>query len=208
MSKDPAFLFYTSDFLTGTMFMDFEQKGAYITIMCLQKEHKHLTEEEICKIMPVKLWESIKNKFQKDNANKYYNKRLEIEIKKRNDYTDSRRKNRNNSKLTIESYVPRMEDVNINVNINVIKKNIEEFIAFRMEIKKPFKSQLSFNKWIKKLIDLSGDNKDAMIVMLDNSIANGWQGIFSLKANKPSNTVLKGDFNDVPGKYDHLKPKN
>ena len=33
MSKDPAFLFYSSDFLTGTLLMSMEQKGKFITLL-------------------------------------------------------------------------------------------------------------------------------------------------------------------------------
>ena len=39
MAKDPAFLFYPSDFLTGTMFMSHEQIGIYIRLLCSQHQH-------------------------------------------------------------------------------------------------------------------------------------------------------------------------
>ena len=39
MAKDPAVLFYTSDFLTGTILMNYEQKGKYITLLCIQHQH-------------------------------------------------------------------------------------------------------------------------------------------------------------------------
>jgi len=39
MSKDPAILFYTSDFLTGIAFMSNEQIGIYIKLLCLQHQH-------------------------------------------------------------------------------------------------------------------------------------------------------------------------
>lgn len=39
MAKDPAFLFYTQDFLTGTMFMNNEQVGIYIRLLCAQHQH-------------------------------------------------------------------------------------------------------------------------------------------------------------------------
>jgi uncharacterized protein YdaU (DUF1376 family) len=39
MAKDPAVLFYTSDFLTGTMFMTDEQVGVYIRLLCAQHQH-------------------------------------------------------------------------------------------------------------------------------------------------------------------------
>ena len=37
-NKDPAFLFYSSDFLTGTMFFTDEQVGKYIRLLCAQHQ--------------------------------------------------------------------------------------------------------------------------------------------------------------------------
>lgn len=39
MSKDPALLFYTSDFLTGTTLMTHEQVGIYIRLLCVIHQH-------------------------------------------------------------------------------------------------------------------------------------------------------------------------
>ena len=39
MGKDPAFLFYTSDFLTGTILMSNEEIGIYIKLLCIQHQH-------------------------------------------------------------------------------------------------------------------------------------------------------------------------
>ena len=47
MNKDPAFLFYTSDFLTGTMFMTDEEVGVYIRLLCVQHQHGGLIEKDI-----------------------------------------------------------------------------------------------------------------------------------------------------------------
>lgn len=39
MAKDPAFLFYPGDFLTGTLFMSNEQVGKYVRLLCAQHQH-------------------------------------------------------------------------------------------------------------------------------------------------------------------------
>lgn len=39
MSKDPALLFYTSDFLTGTVLLSHEQVGIYIRLICILHQH-------------------------------------------------------------------------------------------------------------------------------------------------------------------------
>ena len=47
INKDPAFLFYSSDFLTGTMFMSDSQLGKYIKILCTQHQKGHLSEKDM-----------------------------------------------------------------------------------------------------------------------------------------------------------------
>lgn len=42
--KDPAFLFYSQDFYTGTVFMTDEQVGKFIRLLCLQHQTGHLNE--------------------------------------------------------------------------------------------------------------------------------------------------------------------
>lgn len=128
INKDPAFLFYSSDFLTGTMFMSDSQLGKYIKILCTQHQKGHLTEKDMLKICK-RYDKDIFEKFVKDNNGKYYNIRLESEIAKRKEYSKSRSDNRKN-KLTYEnicfSYVKHMENENENININNI--NILEYI--------------------------------------------------------------------------------
>ena len=69
-----------------------------------------------------------------------------------------------------------------------IQDKIKEFIKFRSEIGKPFKSEISFQAWVKKLESFDEDDR---IEILDNSIANGWQGIFSLKDKPKSKVAVK-----------------
>lgn len=90
--SDPAVLFYTSDFLVGTMFMTDEQTGKYIKLLCLQHQKGRLKEGVFNKIVNDDI--DIIEKFKKDKNNCYYNERLENEILKRKNYSESRRSNR------------------------------------------------------------------------------------------------------------------
>lgn len=92
--KDPAFLFYSSDFLAGTMLMTNEDVGKYIKLLCLQHQKGHLKEKEMLSICG-NYNEDIFNKFKKDEEGNYYNERLEYESNKRKAYSESRRNNRN-----------------------------------------------------------------------------------------------------------------
>ncbi len=91
-NKDPAFLFYTSDFLTGVTLMDYEQRGKYITLLCLQHQNGHLTEEDMLAICG-KRDKKIFAKFLKDEDGLYYNERVDVEKEKRRKYTESQSKN-------------------------------------------------------------------------------------------------------------------
>jgi hypothetical protein len=127
MSKDPAVLFYTADFLTGSMFMTDEQAGKYIRALCAQHLHGHLPEEKIMQI--TKNDSDVMAKFRKDNQGNFYNKRMHDEAEKRKSYSESRANNRKNkglqekhmkniSKSHDNTYEKHMENENINININ------------------------------------------------------------------------------------------
>ena len=97
--KDPAFLFYSSDFLSGTMLMTDEEIGQYIKLLCLQHQKGHLKEKDmlnICKTYN----EDIFSKFIEDEEGNYYNERLEYESNKRKAYSESIRNNRRKKEKT------------------------------------------------------------------------------------------------------------
>lgn len=133
--KDPAFLFYTNDFDSGTKFLTNEQLGVYIRLLMAQHQHGRLSEKQILFIASV-MDPDIMNKFIKDESGLFYNKRLEQEITKRKSFADSRRKNVNKryqttSELTsvstsVEHMNVHMEDINRNENEN---KNLNGFLA-------------------------------------------------------------------------------
>lgn len=114
MAKDPAFLFYSNDFLTGTYLMTDEQVGQYIRLMCLQHQKGHLTEKDMLKICG-KEDKEVYSKFMQDEEGLYYNKRLEEEANKRKAFTESRRNNRNKVD-------------NSNTNVYLIKDNINNVV--------------------------------------------------------------------------------
>ena len=128
--KDPAFLFYSSDFLSGTMLMTDEEIGQYIKLICLQHQKGHLKEKDILNICKTHN-EEIFSKFKIDEEGNYYNERLETEINKRKAYSESRRNNRKKKeerttyeedmKNICNSYEEHMENENININKNIIK---------------------------------------------------------------------------------------
>lgn len=139
--KDPAFLFYSNDFLSGTMLLSDEQVGKYIRLLCLQHQKGHLKEKDMLNICK-EYDEDIFLKFEKDEKGLYYNERLDEETRKRKAYSESRRNNRkkkenNSEEITYEkdmkniciTYEKHMENENEDENINknkINKRNVGE----------------------------------------------------------------------------------
>jgi hypothetical protein len=152
MSKDPAVLFYTGDFLVGTMKMNYAQKGKYIQLLCLQHQDGHLSEDDMLSVCG-DYDEKIFSKFIKDDNGRYYNERMEVESVKRRRFVESRQRNlvKTDKEAQVEEHKERhmeahmenhtesrMENENRNrnkddnniknkkFNINIIEKEFEE----------------------------------------------------------------------------------
>ena len=92
MAKDPAFLFYSSDFLSGVMDLDMEERGQYITLLCAQHQKGPLSEKTI-RLLVGSISVSVLDKFQKNDEGLFFNARLSIEIENRIAFTESRKLN-------------------------------------------------------------------------------------------------------------------
>lgn len=90
--KDPAMLFYTSDFLTGVTLLSMKERGQYITLLCLQQQLGHMTLKQMTTAVG-KLSEAVAGKFVQDEDGLYYNIRADIEINKRKAHSDKQREN-------------------------------------------------------------------------------------------------------------------
>lgn len=95
MSKDPAILLYTSDFLTQCNSLTMEERGQYITLICLQHQIGHLDSKTIDITIGYDNLSSDVLKLYKQDASGYlFNEWIEEIIIKRKAYAESRRKNR------------------------------------------------------------------------------------------------------------------
>lgn len=132
MAKDPAVLFYTSDFLSGTYTMTDEQVGKYIRLLCFQHQKGVLSEKDmlnICKTYD----EDIYSKFTKTEEG-YYNEKMRNETVRRKSYTESRKNNRLKPKIDnhmnniCETYDKHMETETETITINTIIDYKEVFL--------------------------------------------------------------------------------
>ena len=89
MAKDPAILFYTGDFLNGCTDLTLEERGQYITLLCLQHQKGHLSEKTI-RLSVGSVNGDVMRKFAKDENGNFYNERMEDEINKRQHFLDTR----------------------------------------------------------------------------------------------------------------------
>lgn len=146
MNKDPAFLFYTSDFLTDCSDLTMEERGQLITLFCLQHQKGRLSEK-IIHLSVGELSEDVKNKLSRDENNLYYSPKIEELIEQRKKFAESRRKNgllggrpkkpsglpsglpsaKPNAKPNAKPTENLPENVNVNENIN-INNNLNKLI--------------------------------------------------------------------------------
>ena len=90
--KDPAVLFYTQDFIVGTLTWTHEQKGKFITLLCLQ--HQKLNKLTLSEIQFIADGdELVLAKFPLGEDGYYSNARMVMEITNRKVRTDSSRTN-------------------------------------------------------------------------------------------------------------------
>ena len=143
MAKDPAFLFYPGDYVSGTMGMTFEEKGAYIDLLMLQFNRGHMNTHMIQHTVG-HLWEQVKCKFIQDDEGLWYNVRLDFEKEKRKTFTASRRNNmkpkdKPSYEPTYETHMQHhmdshMENENENINEDIInnksKCNLKEALEY------------------------------------------------------------------------------
>lgn len=223
--KDPAFLFYSSDFLSGTMLMSDEQIGQYIKLLCLQHQKGHLKEKDmlnICKTYD----EDIFSKFKKDEEGNYYNERLDEEVQRRKKYSESRRNNRKRKSKEDEkenickTYEEDMNNIcnsyeeHMGTETETITKNINnKYIDFKniyntyctnlSEVKKiTDKRKVAINKFLKEF-----DNKQFQDICISANSSDfltghndrGWKADFDFLI-RPDKAVKI-----LEGQYDYKK---
>lgn len=146
MAKDPAFLFYSQDFYTGVATLNWEERGKFISILCLMHQQGRMSEETI-RFLVGSVSDNLKTKFRIDEKGLWYNERLEIEAAKRNAFTESRRNNgekggrpktnKPKAKPTQNHKVNHMDNHMGNENVNVIVNEDEilnEYIKWSEQI--------------------------------------------------------------------------
>jgi hypothetical protein len=95
--KDPAFLMYSGDFLSGTFTMNYEQRGKYITLMCIQHQKGYLTDADMKSVLNEEDY-LLAEKFYKGTDGNWYNQKMTDVMQERKSYTEERLSHFNKNK--------------------------------------------------------------------------------------------------------------
>ncbi len=88
------------------------------------------------------------------------------------------------------------------VDVTLNQEALDEWLAYRKEKKKPL-TPMSIERVIKKLIRLSEGNLDKQMEMVEQSIENGWTGLFAVK--KTALEVAKETKQSFQSLHDNVK---
>lgn len=205
MAKDPAFLFYPGDWMGGTQWLTMEQKGCYIELLILQFNTGGFTVAQAKQVLSICFdvaWPVLEQKFILADG-KYYNERLKGEIEKRKKFTDSRRDNAlgvnkkeekktGQAKHMLQHMEDEDEDVIKDKDILLLNKIVIEERFFEIFLKwlkykrsrsESYKNKESVQLAYNKLIKLSGNDFNKAIMIVENSMANNWAGLFEIKTS-------------------------
>ena len=160
-NKDPAVLFYTSDFLSGVADLTMAERGQYITLLCLQHQKGRLSKKTIL-LSVGKVSSDVLAKFRTDEEGCYYNTRMEEEIKKRAAYSQSRAKNRKGKSKSHISDIAERDETDENTPISEEEKATDEYISFTFSVMEYFTK----NRFESSAIDFITYNE-----------SRGWRGI-------------------------------
>lgn len=214
MSKDPAVLFYTSDFLTGTAFFTDEQRGQYIRLLCEQHQNGHIPENHMLTIC-LSLGSPVVKKFVRDADGNFYNERMETEIQKRANFISSRRDNGllggrprkpndkpsdkpngeatekliGNGNTTYEVLFNKVITEN-NIELsNEIKSLFLEWLKYKSEKRQTYK-ETGLKSFLIKSMNECGGDPEVLRGMILYSTAQNYDGLFKEKkygSNKKDN---------------------
>jgi len=204
-NNPPAFQFYPQDFITGVMYLTMEERGIYITLLCIQWSKNKIPKKRLGLIIGME-WESVpelvQDKFT-DEGDYLINQRLfkiseERRIFVEKQVLNGRKGGRPTKQLKPKQNPKESSSLKMKMKMKVENENKDIVYPYQndefIEIWKQFKIYKSteFNfqykaiqteqSALKNLEGISNNSEDA-IKILQTSMANGWKGFFPVKQN-------------------------
>jgi uncharacterized protein YdaU (DUF1376 family) len=146
MAKDPAFLFYSKDFLAGVQDLTMEERGQYITLLCVQHQKGRLSEKAIG-LCVGNAAADVMAKFRQDSAGLWYNERLELESDKRKAHSEKQaerardgwKKRKTDATAHTAASAAALPLVNANAIVNgidvLLKESLDEIFIEQLRMK-------------------------------------------------------------------------
>ena len=200
-NNPPAFQFYPQDFITGVMYLTMEERGIYITLLCIQWSKNVIPKERLALILGIK-WEKVphlvKEKFV-DKGDYLINERLFLVSEDRRKFIEKQSINgKKGGRPKTQTLTKKSSSLKMKMKIEDEIENIDivypylndEFIQiwnqFKIYKSKEFnfkyKSTQSEQAALSKLSNDS-DNEAHAIELIKLAMANGWKGIYPDKTN-------------------------
>ncbi len=183
--KDPAFLFYTGDFITGTQEMSCEEVGAYLRLLMHQHQHGKIPNDKsrmmrITGIFSIEefnnVWEIICDKFQ-PIGNHLVNERMTTETVKRTEYRPKKI-----AAATLAGLISSSKNLNENQKLKIKKAFIiGDFIELDKDSMK-----IKIKEWFTNYIDQMVNHK---VNYLENEDENENENIII-------NNIYKTEFSE------------
>jgi hypothetical protein len=140
LSKDPAFLFYTQDWIVETLFMTMEERGVYITLKAFQHQNGFLTPEMIGKITEGIEYPRVMEKFVQGENGNWINVDLGNEMirrkKRAQDQRDLANRRWANAKASTESDANASAELNANDMPRDVTDNVTDTKTITIKSKK------------------------------------------------------------------------
>ena len=202
-NKDPAVLFYTSDFLASTLLWSYEDIGRYIRLLCLQHQQGGLTESDLTAVAGGS--ERVMAKFTQGEDGLYFNERMLEESEKRARYLSAQRSNgmlggrpkkaKENPRVSIgltQTKPKQNPGGNGNINRNINNNDLDNSSSFYQ----PFSSSDSEGQIEEKIEEIEENGEE-----IEEMFVDFWQAYPKKKAKadaharwmkmKPSRALLQ-----------------
>lgn len=206
MAKDPAVLWYWNDWNGGTVTMSRFTKGCYMDLLHAHFNNGNLSLDEIKTVLGSDFgssWPTLQKKFKQDEKGLFFNERLVFESDKRSNYSKSRKENRKGKTHMSSHMENENEDEDLVYSSTLtdycIKKGINfsenfyirvwnKWISFKKnQFKFKYKDVDSEYIAISGLYKLCSGDEYKSEEIVNQSISNGWKGLFDISAKKENN---------------------
>lgn len=211
-NNPPAFSLYAQDFLSGCIYLEKQEIGMYIQMICKQWTDFLIPKERLSFLIGCK-WDDLSKTFKEkftDYGDFVVNERLEKERTKKADFINKQRINGKKGGRPPKDGKPKLNP-NDNQKKPLEDRNRKKEKEIEIENTLPFKSEKFKNYWdewinyrmqqhnfqyqsqsekaaLDSLTELSNSENGAIKIIL-HSISNGWKGFYEINSSRTETKI-------------------